>query len=606
MDPLRTNGYFFYAAWRSWGPHEFSRVKWRRHEEFVYNMLGFVSRTAFQGCFSALGFGLNYSLPRPAPVRQVSSPLSGGQELGTASGALAPQHLPTLWLENASSGRRGSFWILGCSRPRPHGSGAPGVLRDPSGYGLRLSRQELGGFMGRPILFMDSPYGPRGLAFEITSHGCRSASDNGFRGFSRVCRTGSLPGPRPRSDSDLGLAPAAKRLRAEECEPLEAEADTYKGRDEVIKGDSQKADDAAVPDRLWLRAFALGYGATGHAARHLRALGRAEGAVGFLEDPAPPRGWRGALPGLRLFALRYWRSRVTRGYVTWLRDNVPCQRGSSWYSIGGESNAGRARPCMSGWPQEGRYYQWEWKAARASMEGRATVDAGFDAIHRCADATWFEWPKGSALLFWNWGPEYQREVRDGQPHFMTGTFGIPFLRKQAKARDPLKHELMRAKVVQVRQRQYIKPGKVVSGTHYFCVDKGTLRHQDGVQWHKLWPQCPVTCPTLYSLLSVKHTLRHCRGVFPVRLRRWGAVPHHYKLHHFLRELSGVDVREVRSRTQTTRCGRTPGWATGKDGRGIGWGPGLPYRSLQWQTRLKLKCMEIDGPGQPFPLGIRWS
>jgi len=46
-------------------------------------------------------------------------------------------------------------------------------------------------------------------------------------------------------------------------------------------------------------------------------------------------------------------------------------------------------------------------------------------------------------------------------------------RPQAKAKDSLKHELMRAKVVQVRQRGYIKPGNVTSGTHYFCVDKGT-------------------------------------------------------------------------------------------------------------------------------------
>ena len=43
MDPLRTNGYFFYAALEELRVlKEFSRVKWRRHEEFGYNMLGFV------------------------------------------------------------------------------------------------------------------------------------------------------------------------------------------------------------------------------------------------------------------------------------------------------------------------------------------------------------------------------------------------------------------------------------------------------------------------------------------------------------------------------------------------------------------------------------
>ena len=43
MDPLLTNGYFLYTALEELRVlKEFSRVKWRRHEEFGYNMLGFV------------------------------------------------------------------------------------------------------------------------------------------------------------------------------------------------------------------------------------------------------------------------------------------------------------------------------------------------------------------------------------------------------------------------------------------------------------------------------------------------------------------------------------------------------------------------------------
>jgi hypothetical protein len=43
MDPLQTNGYFLYAALEELHVlKEFSRVKWRRHEEFGYNMLGYV------------------------------------------------------------------------------------------------------------------------------------------------------------------------------------------------------------------------------------------------------------------------------------------------------------------------------------------------------------------------------------------------------------------------------------------------------------------------------------------------------------------------------------------------------------------------------------
>ena len=60
MDPLRTNGYFFYAALEELRVlKEYSRVKWRRHEEFGYNMLGFVfensiSKAVLDACPNAI------------------------------------------------------------------------------------------------------------------------------------------------------------------------------------------------------------------------------------------------------------------------------------------------------------------------------------------------------------------------------------------------------------------------------------------------------------------------------------------------------------------------------------------------------------------------
>ena len=43
MDPLQFNGYFLYAALKELRIlKDFSKVKWRRHEEFGRNMLGFV------------------------------------------------------------------------------------------------------------------------------------------------------------------------------------------------------------------------------------------------------------------------------------------------------------------------------------------------------------------------------------------------------------------------------------------------------------------------------------------------------------------------------------------------------------------------------------
>jgi hypothetical protein len=159
-----------------------------------------------------------------------------------------------------------------------------------------------------------------------------------------------------------------------------------------------------------------------------------------------------------------------------------------------------------GWSVIGRRcYQTEWKTTWASMDDKATVDAGYDAIHRCTDASWFKWSNGLALFFWNRGPEYQREVRNRQPHFMTGALETPLMRKQAKARDPLKPKLMWAKVVQVRQQGYIKPGEVVSGMHYFCIEKST----SDIRMVYNGTSCSLTTYLYaphYDLLFVKHTL----------------------------------------------------------------------------------------------------
>ena len=210
----------------------------------------------------------------------------------------------------------------------------------PSGYGLRtLSARELDDLWDVPILFMDSLSDPevgelmaaicRSLPSKLLHSGANLLLTSCFRGGLGVMQghKGSLLGPRPLLDTDLGLAPAAKCLQSTTADLDALAVEEYVAAEEVIKGDLQKTDNAAVPDHLWLRAFDLGYGESGHSAWHLRALGRTEGSVGFLDDPAPPRGWRGALPGLRLFALRYWRSRVTRGYVAWRRANVPLPAG---------------------------------------------------------------------------------------------------------------------------------------------------------------------------------------------------------------------------------------------------------------------------------------
>ena len=88
---------------------------------------------------------------------------------------------------------------------------------------------------------------------------------------------------------------------------------------------------------------------------------------------------------------------------------------------------------------------------------------------------------------------------------MTGSLEKPFMRGQTKAKDPLKHELMRAKVVQVRQQGYITPGHVTSRTHYFCVDKGSSDIRMVYNGTNCGLNECLHAPH-YGLLLVKHTL----------------------------------------------------------------------------------------------------
>ena len=120
----------------------------------------------------------------------------------------------------------------------------------------------------------------------------------------------ATPGPAPKTDVELGLAGLGL-------------ATAYKTQPHVriVKGDTQKANSAAVPDHLWVHAFLCGYGREHHGPRHLQALDLSvEALVGGLENPSPPARWETTTSGLstlalfRLFALGGWRRQVLRGF----------------------------------------------------------------------------------------------------------------------------------------------------------------------------------------------------------------------------------------------------------------------------------------------------
>jgi len=135
---------------------------------------------------------------------------------------------------------------------------------------------------------------------------------------------------------------------------------------------------------------------------------------------------------------------------------------------------------------------------------------------------------------------------------MIGALYEPFTQKQAKAKDSLKYKLMRAKVVQVRQQGYIKPGNFTSGMHYFCVDK----EMSDIRMVYNSTSCGLsTClhAPHYGLLSVKHTLRALMMGYNQCDLDVGEQFLNFELHEALRQLSGV----------------------GRDGSRPGWGCGIP-------------------------------
>ena len=68
----------------------------------------------------------------------------------------------------------------------------------------------------------------------------------------------------------------------------------------VVKTDGQKADDAAVPVKLWDKMFVLAV-----ASECLRE--------------SMPSGWRQSLASLREYFIRWWRRRVMQSWVTYWR-----------------------------------------------------------------------------------------------------------------------------------------------------------------------------------------------------------------------------------------------------------------------------------------------
>jgi len=92
-------------------------------------------------------------------------------------------------------------------------------------------------------------------------------------------------------------------------------------------------------------------------------------------------------------------------------------------------------------------------------------------LHHCAGADWWEWRRGSTLLFWRWLLPLQEEARDGHPIWVCGT--LPSYRVPQKAeRDQTRSSKIKNKLENIREKRYIGQVNIQSLTGYFAVPKG--------------------------------------------------------------------------------------------------------------------------------------
>lgn len=101
------------------------------------------------------------------------------------------------------------------------------------------------------------------------------------------------------------------------------------------------------------------------------------------------------------------------------------------------------------------------------------VSKGLLVIGQILQSTWWEWNKGSSLLFWRWnGSDQIRAARDGMPIFVQSS--LP--RSDRKVKMPkfsdADRPLVAAKINGMIQKGYLELGKVRTSLHYFAVPKG--------------------------------------------------------------------------------------------------------------------------------------
>jgi hypothetical protein len=225
------------------------------------------------------------------------------------------------------------------------------------------------------------------------------------------------PGPAPRKEvesmvKDLDGGPTIMSRASEAVESAESGIEVLIAPEcsvpdvsvpeidpELIDGDrvrrnakASKADDASVPEYLWNDRVKMS----------LKA-----------RDLAPDE-FLAALEIIRRGALHFWKRCVTVGFYEWWKKELTTAR-----------HIGRI-PSMR------------------------SLNVASKALAHAADASWWDWDRGSAPFFWRWPKEYQEEIRDGLPPRFIGP-PPSTMRPQLPPRDASVANKERAKLDKFRR-----------------------------------------------------------------------------------------------------------------------------------------------------------
>jgi hypothetical protein len=250
--------------------------------------------------------------------------------------------------------------------------------------------------------------------------------------------------------------------------------------DVAIAGRAVKADNARIDFSPWNRRISL-------------VFPRCSGALIEVFESFGLRWWRRSLTQSFLAHLRHsygadWAERARRGRnltSSVKRPWVSTEPGAIWESE--PSSPVTKRVCLARGvvtQEGGSMGLLGQNASRVALrandfDGRndlddlqKDLDCGRAVLSQILSGSWWDWCRGSALIFWRWnGKEQARAARDGMEIFVHSRLPRGRKSKQVKLEARIR-QLVGLKIEGMLERSYLETGFVSNALHYFAVPKG--------------------------------------------------------------------------------------------------------------------------------------